>query len=144
MVWADGGFYEACQTHWQVGQFYKIRATFFEHERFGPQLEIESVRPVQDRDRDDGFNESEFVVQSRQDADRMFAELDSFAGAQIADMPLRCLVQKLLNDHSPRLKLLPGSARHYYPFPGGWLEHTLNVARNCRSWPTATSNNSPT
>ena len=131
MIWADGGFYEACQTHWQVGQFYKIRGTFFAHDRFGPQLEPESIRPVQDRDRDDGFTELEFLVQSSQDADQMFAELEALAIAEITDVPLRNLIQKLLTDHSARLRLLPGSARHYYPFPGGWLEHTLNVARSC-------------
>jgi 3'-5' exoribonuclease len=40
-------------------------------------------------------------------------------------------VRKLLHDHAAQLQLLPGSVRHYYPFAGGWLEHTLNVTRNC-------------
>jgi 3'-5' exoribonuclease len=37
----------------------------------------------------------------------------------------------LLHDHATTLKLLPGSHRTYYPFAGGWLEHTLSVALNC-------------
>ena len=45
MVWADGPFYEECEKHWQVGQCYKVRGTYKEHERYGPQLEVERVRP---------------------------------------------------------------------------------------------------
>ena len=29
------------------------------------------------------------------------------------------------------LKHLPAHPRTFYPFPGGWLEHTLSVARTC-------------
>jgi 3'-5' exoribonuclease len=131
MVWADSGLFEDCQTNWQVGQFFKLRGTFSEHEKYGPQIDAEQVRPVEDRDRAEGFSELDFVERSRFDPEQMFAELDALAAAEIADVPLRALVQKLLHAHAAELKLLPGSVRHYYPFAGGWLEHTLNVARSC-------------
>jgi 3'-5' exoribonuclease len=35
-----------------------------------------------------------------------------------------------LERHGADLADLPASPRHYYPFAGGWLEHTLNVARH--------------
>jgi 3'-5' exoribonuclease len=131
MVWADSGLFEDCQTQWQVGQFFKIRGTFAEHEKYGPQIDAEQVRPVEERDRAEGFTELEFLERSRFDPEAMLAELDALAAAEIADVPLRALTRKLLLDHAAELKLLPASARHYYPFAGGWLEHTLNVARHC-------------
>ena len=131
MVWADGGFFDDCQNEWQVGQFFKIRGVFSEHEKYGPQIDAEQVRPVEDRDRAEGFTELDFVERSRLDPDAMLAELDALTVAEIADAPLRALARKLLLAHAAELKLLPASARHYYPFAGGWLEHTLNVARNC-------------
>lgn len=131
MVWADGGLFEECQRDWHVGGFFKIRGTFSEHEKYGPQLDAEQVRPVEERDRDEGFSELDFMERSRFDPELLLTELRELVAKEIADAPLRTLVQLLLDTHAPQLKLLPASARHYYPFAGGWLEHTLNVSRNC-------------
>jgi len=131
MVWGDSSYYGDCQAHWQLGQFFKIRGTFLEHDKYGPQLEVERIRLVEDSDRAEGFNELDFLERSRFDPDVMFSELDALVLAEIHDPPLRYLTQKLLLTHAATLKLLPASARHYYPFAGGWLEHTLNVTRHC-------------
>ncbi|MBA4188474.1 MAG: nucleotide-binding protein [Planctomycetaceae bacterium] len=131
MVWADGGFYEDCQARWQIGGFFKIRGVFSEHEKYGPQLDVEQVRTVLERDRDDGFTELDFMERSRLDPQMMLAELRAVIAKEIADEPLLALVQKILAAHEAELKLLPASARHYYPFAGGWLEHTLSVVRSC-------------
>ena len=129
-IWADAPLFEQAQE-WQVGQFFKVRATFVEHEKYGPQLDIEQIRLVADRDRADGFTELDFTERSRNDPEAMFAELEALVTGEIADGPLRALVLNLLTANAPALKTLPGSARHYYPFAGGWLEHTLSVARSC-------------
>jgi 3'-5' exoribonuclease len=131
MVWADGGHFEDCEQNWQVGQCYKVRGTYTEHERFGPQLEVERVRPISDADRADGFDPLAFVERSRFDPEQMLAELRGVAETEIGDGPLRRLVLALLDRHADALRTLPGSQRHYYPFAGGWLEHTLSVTRTC-------------
>jgi 3'-5' exoribonuclease len=61
----------------------------------------------------------------------MLTELRGLAEHEIADEPLRRLVLLLLDRHAERFRWLPGSQRHYYPFAGGWLEHTLNVTQAC-------------
>jgi 3'-5' exoribonuclease len=129
-IWEDSSLFEEAQQ-WQVGQFFKVRATFTEHEKYGPQLDLEQIRPVEDRDRADGFSELDFSERSRHDPEAMFAELEALVSGEIADAPLRALVLNLLTANATTLKTLPGSARHYYPFAGGWLEHTLSVARSC-------------
>lgn len=131
MVWADSGLFPDCQDHWQVGQFFKLRGVFAEHDRYGPQIDAEMVRPVEERDRSEGFSELDFVERSRFDPEQMFRELEDLVATEIQDLPLRQLTQKLLHDNAAELKLLPASTRHAYPFAGGWLEHTLNVVRNC-------------
>ncbi|HJZ58267.1 MAG TPA: HD domain-containing protein [Gemmataceae bacterium] len=130
-IWADSPHFEDCQDHWQPGQFYKVRGVFSTHEKYGPQIDIDQIRPVEDRDRAEGFTELDFVDHSRFDPDEMFAELDALVVGEVKDPPLRQLVLKLLHAHAAELKTLPASPRHYYPFAGGWLEHTLNVTRNC-------------
>jgi len=128
-IWGDAPLFEECQK-WNVGQFFKVRARLHEHEKYGLQLDIEQIRPIEERDRAEGFTELDFLERSRFDSEQMFAELDALAGT-IGNRPLRTLVGRLLHDHAVKLLLLPGSVRHYYPFAGGWLEHTLNVTRNC-------------
>jgi 3'-5' exoribonuclease len=129
MVWADGPYFEACDTEWQAGQFFKIRALYGEHDRYGPQIDVEQIRPVQDRDAAEGFHAADFVERSRFDPDEMLLELARFVEATIADEPLRRLTVNLMNRYGDRLKRLPASEKRFYPYPGGWLEHTLSVAR---------------
>src|SRR5262249_29304550 len=133
MVWADGGWYEACQRDWQEGQFYKIRALYSEHEKYGPQIDIHNIRPVTDIDESEGFNPSDFQARSasKGDLESMFAELRSLAESHIADEPLQRLVMTLLDRYAEPFKRLPATTRHCYPFPGGLLEHTLSVTRTC-------------
>lgn len=130
MIWHDQELFEPCQSTWQVGQFFKLRGTYQEHDKYGPQLEVEAIRPIEERDRDDGFQESDFVLTSRYDPEQMFQQLLLWVEEEIRLEPLRELVLSLLRQHAAGLKMLPGSDRRYYPFAGGWLEHTLNVARH--------------
>lgn len=131
MVWADGPFFAACEADWQPGQFFKVRGVFGEHDRYGPQVELVQVRAVMPADADDGFREADFRDRSRFDGPAMLAELRELAAAELRDAPLRALVVGLLDAHADRLPDLPAHPRAFYPFPGGWLEHTLSVARSC-------------
>lgn len=131
MAWADGGWYEACERDWQEGHFYKVRGTYGEHDKYGPQIDIHNLRPVIDTDRADGFDPAALVEHTRHDADAMFSELQGLAEAHITDPPLRRLVLTLLERHAVPLKRLPASAGKFYPFMGGLLEHILSVTHNC-------------
>jgi 3'-5' exoribonuclease len=131
MVWQDGPHFQDCEQSWQVGKCYKLRCTYSEHEKYGPQVEIANVRPANDDDKADGFDPLDFVDRSRRDPEEMFAELLTTVAKEIGDEPLKRLVLKILDDNAEKLRLLPGSLNKYYPFAGGWLEHTLSVLNSC-------------
>jgi 3'-5' exoribonuclease len=131
MVWSDGKWFEPCEKEWREGQFYKLRATYEEHEKYGPQLELENLRPVREEDKTDGFDPGEYVECSRYDRDAMLAELRGLAENHIADAPLRRLVRTLLDRHGDALKRVPATLGKFYPFCGGLLEHTLSVTHTC-------------
>ncbi|MGL6094199.1 MAG: 3'-5' exoribonuclease YhaM family protein [Fimbriiglobus sp.] len=131
MVWADSPFFAECDQHWRPGGFFKLRGAYGEHDRYGPQIEILQIREVRDEDRTEGFAEADFFDRSRFDSDGMFAELRTLAETELRDEPLKILVLGLLDAHAPGLKLLPASPKNFFPFPGGWLEHTLSVTRSC-------------
>jgi len=131
MVWSDSEWFGDCEQNWQVGQFYKFRGIYNEHEKYGPQVEIERIRPINDSDQEGGFDALDFVERSRRPPADLFAELKELVTKQIADAPLRQLVLALLDDHAERWQRLPASRDRYYPFAGGLLEHTLTVTRTC-------------
>src|SRR5205085_12051926 len=108
-----------------------IRGLYEEHKVYGPQLELANIRPVNDADRTDGFELTQFVESSRFDRAAMFAELRGLAESQIADKPLRRLVLLLLDRHADPLQNLPATQRHFFPFCGGLIEHILSVTKNC-------------
>lgn len=130
MVWADSSIFAAAEA-WQPGGFFKLRGVYAEHDKYGPQVDVSHIREVTESDRVDSFREADFYDRSRFDSDVMFAELRALAEAEICDEPLRRLTMNLLDDHAEKLKQLPASDRRFYPFPGGWLEHVLNVTKNC-------------
>lgn len=130
MVWQDAKEFAAAEG-WQPGGFFKIRGTYTEHEKYGPQVELVQIREVKESDRADGFREADFYDRSRFDSDVMLGELRALAEREIKGEPLRRLTVELLDTHAKPLKQLPASDRRFYPFPGGWLEHVLNVTRNC-------------
>ena len=130
MVWQDHKEFAHAEG-WQPGGFFKLRGSFAEHEKYGPQVELVQLREVKESDRGDGFREADFYDRSRFDSDAMLGELRALAEKEIRDDPLRRLTLGLLDTHAEKLKHLPASDRRFYPFPGGWLEHVLNVAKNC-------------
>jgi 3'-5' exoribonuclease len=132
MAWADGPWFAPCESDWQAGHFYKLRAAYAEHERYGPQFnELLNIRPATDEDRADGFDPALLVEASRRDPAAMLAELKQLVTEHVSDEPLRRLVLALLDEHAAALQRLPATRDRYHPFTGGLLEHTLSVTRSC-------------
>lgn len=131
MIWADSPQFEACERDWREGHCFKLRATYSEHDRYGPQIDLHKIRPTTDRDRVEGFDPAELVESSRFDRDEMFTKLLGLVERHIADEPLRRLVTVLLEQNRDRFKRLPATQGKFHPFAGGLLEHTLAVTQNC-------------
>lgn len=131
IVWSDSPLFMDCERAWNPGTIYKIRGHYTEHPKYGPNLEVLVIRPTNAQDQDDGFNEADFFERSRFDSDAMLQDLIALATVEVRDPPLRQLILEILSRHGDQLKQLPASAKAYYPFPGGWLEHVVNVTRTC-------------
>jgi 3'-5' exoribonuclease len=128
MVWLDGGRFQDCDEQWRAGQFFKIRGLYQESDRYGPQIEIQQIRPVRDDDHESGFDPADLVDRSRFDGAAMLGNLRTLVTEQIHDEPLRRLVLTIVERHAEALKRLPATRDKFYPFAGGLLEHTLRVA----------------
>lgn len=131
VIWSDSRHFVACETSWQPGWCYKLRAVRKESDKYGASLEIDQIRQVNDGDANDGFDPLLLIEPPRHDPATLFVQLRELAESKIENVPLRNLVWSVLDQYRNSLLIAPGSARHYYPFAGGWLEHTLTVAENC-------------
>ena len=129
-IWSDAVLYRDCDADWTVGTAYKLRGSFAQDERYGPKFDIVQLRPIRPDDAEDGYREGDLLERSRFESAAMMTALLDYAAA-ITDVPLRRVTVQLLETHGPELANLPASVNRFYPFPGGWLEHVLNVTRNC-------------
>lgn len=128
-VWSDAPLFPKCNTQWQVGEFYKIRALYHET-NYGPQLDIRLIRPVEDSDKQDGFDPTMCQPRSGFDLEEMFCDLRTLAEEKIAVGPLQTLVLKLLDGRRDDLLVWPAATRNHHAFVGGYLEHVRNVTAN--------------
>ncbi len=128
MIWSDSAWFSECETRWQIGKFYKLRCRFTESQ-YGPQIELDRIREVQEADQADGFDASDFYTKTRFNVDEMFAELLEIANREISNAPLLRLVIDLLKEHVDDIKQIAAAARYHHAFAGGFLEHTLSVTR---------------
>ncbi len=128
MIWSDSTWFADCDERWQEGQFYKLRCRYSES-NYGPQIDIDRIRKVEEADKSQGFDEADFFRSSRFDVEEMFDELVAIAGREIGDVPLRRLTIGLLEDHADGVKKMPAASRNHHAFAGGFLEHVLSVTK---------------
>ena len=127
MVWSDDRWYTLAENDWRPGQFYKLRAVYSEHDRYGPQIELVNLRPVKEGDAADGFDPATLVEMPPHEPTFLLGELRCLAEAHITHEAHRDLVLDLLERHAEELLRLPATRDRAYPYRGGLLEHTLAV-----------------
>lgn len=130
-LWRESAYFEECRTNWRAGGFYKVRGLYRETQ-FGPQLELHKVRPVEEKDREDGFDEDRCRPSTAFDPQQLFEQLLGAARDEICDPGLRELTLAILETYREPLLSLPAATRNHHNFAGGYLEHVVSVVRNAR------------
>src|SRR6056297_3289851 len=88
MIWSDSSWFEVCEEDWTPGEFYFVRCRYSENQ-YGPQIDLQRIREVNDEDREAGFNPADYLPQSRFDSEAMFQELCGIVSNEIEDQPLQ-------------------------------------------------------
>jgi 3'-5' exoribonuclease len=127
-VWSETAVYKEFKTL-KSGMYCKLRAVYRVTPKFGTQLDILRIRPVEPGDEQDGFNETLLYPAAALPADKMFDELQALSAAYIGKGKLLQIVTKILKEY--RMTLLTGvaSRQHHHNYIGGLLEHTLSVTK---------------
>lgn len=129
-IWGDAPWAAECRDQWRPGVFYKVRAVYRETS-YGPQLEIRKIREATEADRAEGFDPNMLRRRSRFDPEAMWSELTALVERHISPGPLRRVVETLLAENRQRLLVWPAARHNHHAYVGGWLEHTLAVAKTC-------------
>ena len=127
-IWQNSPLFDACDQEWKPGQHFKVRAVLQPDERFGPQLELVNVRPVQSEDEGAGYQPEQLIETSSFDANTLYDELKLHI-ASIEDEPLRQLVEGLIDEHREIILTHPAATKNHHAYRGGYLEHTVSVLR---------------
>jgi 3'-5' exoribonuclease len=110
-----------------VGHPVRIQGRFTRHERFGPQIEVESVRAADEHE----FDPAELLDSPLRSAAQMEADLRELV-ATIQDRHLERLLTLLLGEEAPIWALYrsaPAAKRYHQAYRHGLLEHSLGVAQ---------------
>jgi 3'-5' exoribonuclease len=106
-----------------------VRGNLERNPKYGLQLAIADIRPVREEDRELGFDEGRLTPSTPYDIEALWGELEGLAG-ELVHEKLRETVQVLLKENGEAARSWPAAQRVHQAYRGGWLEHTLFVARD--------------
>lgn len=106
-----------------------VRGNLERNPKYGLQLSIADIRPVREDDRELGFDENLLTPSTPYDMEALWGELEELAG-KVVHEKLRETVQILLQENEEAARSWPAAQRVHQAYRGGWLEHTLFVARD--------------
>lgn len=128
MIWSDSTWFETCEANWNPGDCFFLRCRYSETQ-YGPQIDIERIRPLQDEDLQAGFDPGVLLPKSRYDPASMFAELIKIVTSEVENPALQELVLTILNDHAEQVQTFPAASRNHHAYRSGFVEHVLSVTR---------------
>ncbi len=129
MIWNDTAWFKQCDTQWQKGSFYKVRCRYTDTQ-YGPQIELDNIREVNDGDLEQGFSPNDFYLSSRYNPEDLYQELLEIVKEKIQNSPIRMLVENILSENEIQIKEMPAAMKNHHAFRGGYLEHVMSVTKN--------------
>ena len=92
------------------------------------QLVLTSIRRVNpDQDRREGFREEDAVLSAPRPIDEMWAELQEHLRG-VRNDHIRVLLNRIVTDHEPQLRVWPAAQQIHHAYRGGFLEHITKMA----------------
>jgi 3'-5' exoribonuclease len=109
------------------GTFVWVSGIFAVHERFGPELSLDSIRSAAENE----YDRAEFVDGPVHSVEQMEADLRELI-TTIRDPDLQRLLELVLGDDSatwPHFRVAPAAKHYHQAYRHGLLEHSLTVAQ---------------
>jgi 3'-5' exoribonuclease len=127
-LWADSRFLKQAEG-WPDGAAFRLHVRAGVKPRYGLQLEILSIRSVNEQDAEDGYDFFDLVESTDQDPEHLFRKIQECVDRCIDELPLRQLVTTLLHDNADLFKKMPAAASFHHGYTAGLLEHVWSMTR---------------
>lgn len=131
-LWADSRFLKLAEG-WAEGSAYRLHVRAAVKPKYGLQLELQDIRPVNDADLADGYNFFDLVESSHLNPDERFARIHELIEKGIDEPPLKQLVLNVLHENADLFKKLQAATNFHHAYSGGLIEHVWSVTR-IASW----------
>lgn len=92
------------------------------------QINLDFCRPVNESDRDDGFDEANYVPTTPENVEELKRSLGEIYPGQIRREPLKRLVEVTLERHGKGLHEHPAAKTIHHAYRSGLLEHVVSMA----------------
>lgn len=126
VIWDNVSKYK---DKFQKGDFVKIEGLVGMYGN-GLQITIRKIRKVEERDEREGFDKLNYFETTERDTETMWKELLDIVDS-LEDKYIQKLVKEITKENEKKIKMYPGAMRIHHEYIGGFLEHTLSVARTC-------------
>jgi len=126
VIWDNVSKYK---DKFQKGDFVKIDGLVGMYGN-GLQITVRKIRKVEERDEREGFDKLNYFETTEGDIETMWKELLDIVDS-LEDKCIQKLVKEITKENEKKIKMYPGAMRIHHEYFGGFLEHTLSVARTC-------------
>lgn len=127
-LWSDSRFLKEADS-WTEGTPYRLQVRGKYDIRYGMQVDLLGIRPATDEDAEYGFDFTDLYERSRIHPDDLFKKVRDLIERCIDQVPLRRLVESILEDHEALLKKMPAAQGMHHTYTGGLLEHVWSMTR---------------
>jgi 3'-5' exoribonuclease len=127
-LWHDNRYYHDADS-WTEGNAYRLHVRGRFDLRFGMQLDILGIRPVNEADEKDGFAFSDLVESSKYSPEVLFTKLEGLIEKYIEEPPLRTLVESVLKENRALFQRMPAAQNMHHSYSAGLLEHVWSMTR---------------
>lgn len=123
-VWPDSPALDAAFDEKQFVLFKGVARMF----KDTLQINVDFCRRVNDSDRREGFDESDYVPTTPEDVEDLKRRLAAVYPGAVEREPLKKLVQETLRRHGQALYEHPAAKTIHHAYRGGLLEHVVSMA----------------
>ena len=113
----------------EVGDVAKIEAEVKTY-RNKLDLNVKQLRLLEDRDREEGFEDKWLEEWSEYDIDELWERLIQMVD-RIESEPIRMVMHSILGAKEEKLRRVPAARSLHHSYFGGLLEHTVWITDNC-------------
>ncbi len=127
-LWANHRLLRQAET-WVDGSPYRLQVKAELKAKYGLQIDVLDIRPIEDGDEADGFDFRDLYESSRFPADHLTSKILGFVERYVEDPFIKQVVLAILHEHGALFSKIQAATNFHHSYNGGLLEHVWSMTR---------------